>query len=118
LNEGLAKAGYSETQPVFQGSSVTGKSFTTGQPFDIGRVSDFDVALGSPRLLERARAFGIRLRSGGTRTGPLTAAELQKLGLAEVNAELSAQAGREVNFMIFQSAEAATARAPSILVPK
>jgi len=33
-----------------QGSSVSGVSFSTGQPFDVGRVSDFDVAISHPEL--------------------------------------------------------------------
>ena len=37
--------------------------------------------------------------------------------LSEMAAQLSAQAGRPVNFMIFESVEAAMSRAPSILIP-
>lgn len=36
LNSGLRKAGFNDVQPIFQGSSVTGKSFRTGQPFNVG----------------------------------------------------------------------------------
>ena len=119
LNEGLAKAGYGETKPIFQGSSVTGKKFTTGEAFDVGRVSDFDIALADPKLIAKAKELGIGLRSGGTRTGPLTAAELEKLGLKDLAQQLSKQAGgREVNFMIFDTVETATGRSPSIVVPK
>ncbi len=49
-----------------------------------GRVSDFDVALGSEDLLQAAKTAGVRLRSGGLRTGPLNVAELRQLGLAEL----------------------------------
>jgi RHS repeat-associated protein len=118
LNEGLAKAGYGETKPIFQGSSVTGEKFTTGEAFDVGRVSDFDIALADPKLLKKAKELGIQLRSGGTRTGPLGPAELEKLGLKDLAQKLSSQAGRDVNFMIFDSVETATSRAPSIGVPK
>lgn len=119
LNEGLANAGHGETKALFQGSSVTGKKFTTGEPFDVGRVSDFDIALADPKLLARAKELGIALRSSGTRTGPLSVAELEKLGLKQLAEQLSRSAGgREINFMIFESAEAAAARAASIGVPK
>jgi len=42
---------------------------------------------------------------------------LQKLGLGDVAGQLGVQAGRPVNFMIFQSFDAAILRAPSIPVP-
>jgi filamentous hemagglutinin len=99
----LARAGYGNVEPILQGSAVTGKSFKTGQEFDIGRVSDFDIALASPELLQRAQSLGIGLRSGGTRTGPLSARDLQALGLKDLSSKLSGQAGREVNFMIYDS---------------
>lgn len=117
LNTGLRRAGVSDVQPILQGSAITGKSFRTGRPFDVGRVSDFDVALGSRALLRRAEGLGIKLRSNGTRTGPLRNADLQKLGLRGLKDEMSRQAGREVNFMIFESAEAALARSPGVLLP-
>lgn len=101
-----------------QGSAVTGQSFKTGQAFDVGRVSDFDVALASPELLQRAQSLGIGLRSGGMRTGPLSARDLNALGLKDLANRLSAQSGREVNFMIYKTSEAAMSRAPSMVIPK
>lgn len=96
---------------------MTGQSFRTGAAFDVGRVSDFDIALASPQLLDRASALGIGLRSGGTRTGPLTAPQLQRLGLGDLATDLGTATGRPVNFMIFDSAAVASARSPSIVVP-
>ncbi len=116
--DGLARAGYENVEPILQGSAVTGKSFKTGEAFDVGRVSDFDVALASPELLQRAQSLGIGLRSGGTRTGPLSARDLQALGLKDLSSKMSAQAGREVNFMIYDSAVTAASRAPSAVLPK
>ncbi|WP_262376919.1 DUF637 domain-containing protein [Pseudomonas veronii] len=116
--DGLARAGYENVEPILQGSAVTGKSFKTGEAFDVGRVSDFDVALASPELLQRAQSLGIGLRSGGTRTGPLSARDLQALGLKDFSSKMSAQAGREVNFMIYDSAATAASRAPSAVLPK
>jgi len=118
LNTGLRNAGYDDVQGIFQGSSVTGKSCRTGQAFDVGRVSDFDVALSSPTLLQRAKDVGIPLRSQGARTAPLNPAHLEQLGLSDVATQLSGQAGRPVNFMIYGTTDAAVSRAPSILVPR
>lgn len=114
---GLKSAGYPDVEPILQGSAVTGKSFGTGAPFDVGRVSDFDVALASPSLLQRAQDLGIGVRSGGTRTGPLSARDLEALGLTKFASQISTQAGREVNFMIYQSPAAAVQRAPSVSLP-
>jgi filamentous hemagglutinin len=116
--DGLARAGYGNVEPILQGSAVTGKSFKTGQEFDVGRVSDFDIALASPELLQRAQSLGIGLRSGGSRTGPLSARDLQTLGLKDLSSKLSAQSGREVNFMIYESAATAASLAPSVVLPK
>ena len=118
LYDGLSDAGFDDATAVFQGSSVTGESFRTGAPFDVGRTSDFDVALSSPELLARAEELGIGLRSGGTRTGPLNDEQLAELGLDELAESLSEEAGREVNFMIFEDAATAIDRSPSIVVPR
>jgi hypothetical protein len=117
LKGGLTDAGYSDAVAAFQGSSVTGVKHTTGQPFDVERVSDFDIALASPTLLARAKELGIELRSGGVRTRPLTADDLESLGLSKLAVQLSQSAGRPVNFMIFDTLETAVNRAPSIVVP-
>ncbi|WP_250655935.1 RHS repeat-associated core domain-containing protein [Alkalimarinus coralli] len=114
LNSGLADAGFGGTKALLQGSAVTGKSFRTGKAFDAGRVSDFDIALAGPEILARAKQLGIGLRSGGTRTGPLSAAQVQQLGLGGMQSTLSKSAGRPVNFMIYGDAGAAAARSPSI----
>ena len=117
LKEGLKNAGFEDVQAIFQGSSVTGEKFTTGKPFDAGRVSDFDIALASPNLFQRARELGIELHSRRTRTGPLKDVKhLTELGLYDLQRELSELAGRPVGFMIYESAEDAINRSPSILV--
>ena len=118
LYSGLGRAGYSDVTAIFQGSSVTGVGFRTGEPFDVGRISDFDIALASPELLQRAKELGIGLRSQGVRTGPLKAEDLALLGLTDVVRQLSQQAGRPVNFMIYNSAETAIERtSKNIIVP-
>ena len=117
LRGGLRQAGYDDVTPLLQGSAVTGRSFKTGAPFDAGRVSDFDIALASPGLLARAAELGIGLRSQGLRTGPLQAADLQRLGLSDLAQRLSSEAGRPVNFMIFGTKQAAVSRGPSTVLP-
>ncbi|MFL8014166.1 hypothetical protein [Xanthomonas vasicola] len=111
-------SGYGNAEPILQGSAVTGKSFSTGKDFDDGRVSDFDIALASPELLQRAQDLGIGLRGAGTRTGPLSGRDLKALGLKDLAAKLSQQSGREVNFMIYSSPTNAKNRAPSIELPR
>ena len=117
LRGGLSEAGYADANAILQGSAVTGKSFRTGAPFDVGRVSDFDVALSGDSLFQTAKSAGIGLRSNGTRTGPLTARDLKVLGLRDLSLQMSAQAGRPVIFMIYRTTESALQRAPSIILP-
>ncbi len=117
LKAGLKRAGFADADAAFQGSSVTGKSFRTGEAFDAGRISDFDIALSSPTLLDRARSLGIALRGGGTRTGPLSAAHIEQLGLTEMQARLTGMAGgRPVNFMIFGDKTHVAAKGASLWV--
>jgi filamentous hemagglutinin len=117
LNGGLARLGLGETKALLQGSAVTGRSFKSGEVFDVGRVSDFDIALAGSGIFNRAKALGIALRSGGTRTGPLTKSQIERLGLKPLRDLLSRLAGRDVNFMIFEDAATAAARAPSVPIP-
>ncbi|GHI07933.1 RHS repeat-associated core domain-containing protein [Streptomyces cellostaticus] len=115
LAGGLQQAGYEDVTPIMQGSSVTGKSFKSGRPF--GSHSDFDVALASSDLLDRAKQAGIPLRSQGTRTGPLEPGDLAALGLRDLSKSLSKQAGgRDVHFMVYGTIGGATSRAPSIIM--
>lgn len=117
IRAGLGRAGYENAEPILQGSAVTGKSFKTDQPFDVGRVSDFDVGLADPSLLARAQELGIGLRSGGTRTGPLTARDLRALGLRDLSNQMGRQVDREVNFMIYKDTATAIQKAPSVIFP-
>ncbi|WP_239009256.1 RHS repeat-associated core domain-containing protein [Streptomyces sp. CFMR 7] len=114
LRSGLKDAGYDDVTPVFQGSSVTGKSFKSGKPF--GPHSDFDVALAGRDILAKAKEAGIPLRSGGTRTGPLKGSDLRKMGLDNLAKSLSGDVGRPVNFMVYGAVGDATSRAPSIVL--
>jgi hypothetical protein len=55
-------------------------------------------------------------RGDGVSTGPLSDADLDRLGLLEARDRASARAGRPVNFMLYQSMDDAVARKPSIRV--
>lgn len=117
--EHLEKQGYENVQPIMQGSAVTGKKYNPPHtPFDEGRVSDFDIALASSELLEKAKKSGVSLRSRGSRTAPLNQKDLEKLGLKEMADDLSRKYGREVNFMIFDSIENAVEKAPSVKIER
>ncbi len=103
LSKGLSEAGYPCESVGIGGSAVTGVKFTTKAPFDQGRRSDYDVILADPQLLQKAKDMGIGTRGGGTRTGPLSLKELEKLGLSDLAEKLKDMADRKVAFMIYNS---------------
>ena len=113
MRDGLRAAGYNDVVPMIRGSAVTGESFRTGEAFDVGRRSDYDVALASPTLMQRATQLGIPLREGRARTGPLSRGDLDHLGLGELAVNLRDQMDRPVNFMVYNSRQAVTRRGPS-----
>jgi filamentous hemagglutinin len=90
-----------------QGSGATDRSHATGKPFDEDRVSDYDIALVSPILVKKAEEFHIKL------SGPLLAADIERLGLAAICHKLSQMTERPVNFLIVRGASAPE----GILVP-
>ncbi len=130
INSGLVSAGFDDVIPVFQGSSVTGfKQFDTlnrrtgqvtnpaGTIFDTGKKpSDFDVGLASPQLFDKAQRLGMPLRGSGSRTVPLDDDYLDQLGLFDLRKVLEIQAGREVNFVVFDSINTAVDKTTSIIV--
>jgi hypothetical protein len=101
---------------AFQGSSVTGRSADTGDPFDEGRTSDFDIAITGESVNRAARENGVEFRGDEVSTGPLTERELQRLGLDGILDDASAEAGRDVHVMIFRTIEEAAGRKPTIKV--
>ena len=123
LNSELIKAGCPKAEILFQGSSVTGREFEpatgrwTGRQFDVGRTSDFDIAICSKPLFEKAMTRGIEIH-GNSRTEKLGSPHLQrKLGLDRASRSLeSLMGGRPVEFKVFESRKAALERGPSILV--
>ncbi len=123
LMDALKKMGIDDAKLYIRGSSVTGISWRTGDLFDLGRVSDWDIAIESPKLLQRAKELKIKLRSGQTRTPsmdlkfPYNKNLLTKMDLLPIAEKLSQQMGREVGFMIYQSEEAIAKRGEYLLLP-
>ena len=109
LVKGLRKAGYKDVVADLQGSSVTGKKHSTGRPF--GDHSDFDIALSSPTLFNKAVREGMQIGRNPARIGPLTNREVAQLGLTTLRTQLS-RAGskamsdrtgkREIKFLLFK----------------
>ncbi|PIT13864.1 RHS repeat domain-containing protein [Snodgrassella alvi] len=117
LQAGLSKLGYPSSVSYMQGSSVSGVSFSTGQPFDVGRVSDFDVAISHPELYQKAEYLGI---GKGGRTGPINMGSdtAKKLGIDNILQRLSRISGdRPVNAMIFKSSVEVKAKGKGIRIP-
>ena len=94
---------------VLQGSSLPGRRFErsvdfrfTGEPFDIGRISDYDVAIVSSTL--HARAVDQKIPLG---EGPLSPQQLRDLGLGDLHDAAQAASRthtgilHEVHFKIF-----------------
>ncbi|MEM1256408.1 MAG: SpvB/TcaC N-terminal domain-containing protein [Cyanobacteria bacterium P01_H01_bin.21] len=117
LRAGLRRAGYKDVELFFQGSAVTGRNSRTGVGFDVNRSSDFDIGLASPSLLDSARNIGVDIKGTGTRTAVLNSAQIEALGLSDLQAKLSQQANRPVNFKIFRDANAVRNRGPSVRMP-
>ena len=107
---------YPDLDMGFQGSSVTGRSAETGAPFDEGRVSDYDIAISGESVNRAAAENGVRFRGDGVSTGPLSAPDLNRLGLRGILRDASAETGRAVHIMIFRTIEEAAGRKPTIKV--
>ncbi|MEQ1712462.1 MAG: hypothetical protein ABL908_13815 [Hyphomicrobium sp.] len=99
----LNEAGFPEAEPYIRGSAVTGFSYSTGNAFDVGRRSDYDIAIVSPRLFEVMRQSGVRLRSGGGRTEQFNWENAPSPKLAEWLRSVETQYGREASIMIYRS---------------
>jgi hypothetical protein len=114
----LMFAGQADAELYLRGSSVTGYRYRTGEPFDTGKESDYDFAIVSPRLMERANEIGVATLGRGTRTGQLSNAELQKLGLDTVLARIKSLTNyRKSSFVIFRNSNALEKRGPHVWVP-
>lgn len=118
LSLGLRRTRYPNTVPIMQGSSVTGFKYTTGEPFDVGRESDYDVALAGSEIFRAASAAKVKVRSGGIRTAPLNRRAVARLGLRPLQRALMEISKREVKFMVYRDPAEAVADKPSIVMSK
>ncbi len=129
INGGLRQAGYRDAIAILQGSSVTGTSYRTGEPFALNqtrssitgqmRQSDRDVALAGSSIFQRAsRLEGVTVRGAGTDNARILLNEthIQLLGLQRTYENAQRQGGgAPVNFMVYQNPSAAFGRSPSYL---
>jgi hypothetical protein len=96
-------------QLVLQGSSLPGRRFErsvdfkhSGEPFDVGRISDYDVAIVSNSLHQKALDARIPLGQG-----PLTQAQIRALGLQDLASAAQAASlqhtgiAHEVHFKLY-----------------
>lgn len=94
---------------VIHGSSLSGQSFKDkgggSRFFDVGRDSDYDVAIASETLWKLAGEVGIKIR--GDHSEPLTAEGLKALNLKKAYDAANFLARREVNFMLYQNEKTA-----------
>jgi uncharacterized protein YukE len=120
LYAGLDRAGYRDAVVVFRGSSVTGVSYRGGLPFDVGRISDWDLAVVDATALQRAVARGLRPAGGGTRTAPLRdLSHYASVGVDDLTRELVGLGRRPVQWMIYRDLDAVAGRGqPYVVVPR
>ncbi|WP_223881728.1 hypothetical protein [Affinibrenneria salicis] len=116
LQAGMSKLGFPGAVSYMQGSAVSGVSFSTKVPFDVGRVSDFDVAISHSELYKRAEGLGL---AKGGRTEPIDMGSkaARQLGIDDTLQKLSRMSGRPVNAMIFESTDAVKAKSKGIRIP-
>jgi Domain of unknown function (DUF4157) len=100
-----------DAELVLQGSSVSGRRYersvdfdVTGEPFDVGRISDYDVAIVSDVIHQRSGASELNIPLGGR---ALTLDEIDALGLRPLHDAAQQAAIRdtgiahEVKFMVY-----------------
>lgn len=108
LSKGLKKAGYADAEALLQGSAASGISYSKQVPF--GTHSDFDVAISGRSIFNKASKMGMEVKPGPSRIGPLSASEIDELGLGAMHRKLSEAAGAHpVNFMLFKNSGTAQA---------
>jgi len=114
----LARSGNADADVYLRGSAVTGYSYRTGEAFDVGRRSDYDFAIISSRLLERAKELGITMTRNGERTlEKLSDRRLRAIGLDEVMTRMRYLSRKESSIMIYRDASSVEKRGPSVRLP-
>jgi hypothetical protein len=103
IQAGLAKLGFKNTKIYLQGSAVNGTD-DAGRAFDLGRKSDFDVALTGDDIWSKAESLGI---TSTTKTSVIKSGsnEAINLGIHDLLNQLSHKYGRSVEVMIFKNVE-------------
>ncbi len=91
---------------------MTGFSYRTGNAFDVGRHSDYDIAIVSPRLLERVQASGYGLPRSDARSRAITWNKLPDPAMASWLRSLGLQYGRDASVMIYRSRRDLELRGP------
>ena len=102
----FSAAGFDDARGFMQGSAASGVKYSTSEVLDarMGVLpSDYDVALVSPKLAQRAQELRLNVFNG-----PLTADEVGALGLTSAQNALTAASKYQlpVNFKIYGSAQA------------
>ncbi|MBF0492891.1 MAG: hypothetical protein HQM15_08935, partial [Deltaproteobacteria bacterium] len=109
FKEGLAQSADPDALGILRGSAVTGIKHDSGLPFDVGKKSDFDLAVVSPKLVKRVEEMGMPLRGGGTRSGPLGIIKpkdrtiLKQLQLLESAEQLKILSNRKISIMFYET---------------
>jgi len=99
----LLKRADPKAEAFLQGSAVSGVSYKRHLPFDI--ESDFDVAISSKYLFEKARKLGYKVKDSPSRIGPLSLDDIHALGLGKFH--------KNLHKVIAEEASAAGGAAPS-----
>lgn len=82
-----------------------------------GNPGDCDVAIADPDLFSKAKDLGIDLKNQPSRTMPLSEEQADELGLGDLQQELTSQAGRPVNMVVFESYDGVKQTGPALRVP-
>lgn len=124
LNAAIPAAGR-DVELVMGGSGVSGRNFErivenapVGAPFDVGKLSDYDVTIVSDELVALAGRNQIRVVGSPPRTGVLSPQQLRVLGLDNLYDAAQAAAleatgiPHEVHFVLAPRGSAATPLLP------
>ena len=112
IQAGLSRLGFKNTKIYLQGSAVKGAD-DAGRAFDVGRKSDFDVALTGDDIWNKAESLGITstTKSSVIKSG---SDEAINLGIDDLLNQVSNKFGRPVDVMIFKNVEEVKRKGASI----
>lgn len=113
----LGRAGYNDAYVYLRGSAVTGYSYESGEAFDVGEPSDFDLAIVSPTMMRRAEQAGVPLVRNRSRTFPLERDQERSLGISDFMTLMRNQSRRRTTIVIYRSKSVMDKRGPNIKLP-